>query len=377
MNSTARTELAVFNDQLADMSGRLAEILPDHITPEVFKRTTLAAVQHKPELLSMNRQKVLLALYDAAGDGLLPDGYEGAIVPRKGTPVWQPMVWGITKLARNAGLRSVKAHIVYEGEEFRVLLGDEDRIHHVRDMSKVNLDKAVAVYGIAVLADGTVIRRHMPASRVLAIKKLGAANGPWNGPFQDEMWIKTALLYLFKWVPLSSSVDAERRLRTALERDQPSAIGHDDDDAPAEVAPPLALTEETRLDALDALLGGETQEAEPVLAGDRMSEPRAKEITPQASKSAAATAPDASKEITPERDPVMIAWVDATVAAFGKAKSAAAMFKLVDSIKGNRDVLREEAPELEARLDAAVRAANVRLAPLPEVEIAGADKAAA
>lgn len=75
-----------------------------------------------------------------------------------------------------------------------------------------------------------------------------------------------------------------------------------------------------------------------------------------------------------QRDPAMVAWIDDTVTAFDRLKTAAAMFKLIDSIKGNRDVLREEAPELDARIDAAVKAANARLAPLPEVEIVGAEK---
>lgn len=267
--------------QVERMSAKLMAVLPSHIPWETFKRTTLIAFQRRPELLKMDRRLVLLCIQEAAEDGLRPDGKEGVIVPRWSSslgamvPTWQPMYAGLLSLARNCGeIAKVAAHIVYQGEPFVELLGAHDELRHERILEAVDptLNAARAVYGIAWLKDGTVVHRTMPAPRVREIKKMATAkltnpqNSPWNGPFQDEMWVKTALLYLLKWLPLDASRDGDRRFASAVERNMQDIQFPDPDATPAITAQGSAgaLAAPTdRLDILDKTLAAAAGEPEP------------------------------------------------------------------------------------------------------------------
>lgn len=60
-------------------------------------------------------------------------------------------------------------------------------------------------------------------------------------------------------------------------------------------------------------------------------------------------------------DPKVLKWVATYEKIFAACNSTTAMFKLIDDIRPNRDELRQDHPELDARIDAAVRACNARL----------------
>ncbi len=266
-------ESAALEGELAARSAAISQILPSHINIDMFRRCALVAVQRNPELLfPQYRQSLFIALQLAATDGLLPDGKEGALIirwdhkARKKLVSWQPMVWGIVKAARRAGLRSIAAHIVYEGEPFEIQLGDDEIIRHTRipECAEKGLEAAVVVYAIAIMADGTKIRRHMLASRVRAVKASSQADkGPWHGPFEDEMWLKTGLRHLSKWLDLSSQDDATQRLRSALERTDDVIDLEAEQNAPAlEHAPQAALeAPPDKLSVLEAQLAKATAPA--------------------------------------------------------------------------------------------------------------------
>lgn len=76
--------------------------------------------------------------------------------------------------------------------------------------------------------------------------------------------------------------------------------------------------------------------------------------------------PAADDPAPPARDPRMVAWVDSVVSRIEAAIGPQALFALIDEVRSDRDTLRQQAPELEARIDQAVRAANARLQPKPE-----------
>ena len=116
----------------------------------------------------------------------MPDGREGAIVPRKNRAVWQPMIQGIDKRVKSSGsVATLSANVVYDGEAFEVLLGDDDRIVHRRDMARVVKGNEVAVYAIAALKDGSKEREVMIGTRFrMCARRLRcrtAAHGR-NGP---------------------------------------------------------------------------------------------------------------------------------------------------------------------------------------------------
>ena len=259
--TTTGRDLVAAIDQIAPA---IQAALPEHVGFDRFRRVVLTAIQGDPDLVRADRRALLTACLKAAQDGLMPDKREGVIMMFKGVPQWMPMVGGLMKLARNSGeILSIRAHVVYQGEAFRVLLGDEERIEHVRDVAKVDHTKIVAVYAIAVMRDGEPVRDVMPWKDVLRVKAGSASGdkGPW-GKWPDEMARKTVIRRLVKRLPLSTDRDGDRRLVQAAERvdeDHPRIAGQ---------AAHTLLADETggRLDGLEAQLAqpAEDREAAPI-----------------------------------------------------------------------------------------------------------------
>ena len=93
-----------------------------------------------PALLEADRSSLFLALQKCADAGLKPDGEEAIITifganandataqamqAAKGKrAVFMPMVWGLTKLIRQAGgVKSVSAELIYRGEVAKMSWG--------------------------------------------------------------------------------------------------------------------------------------------------------------------------------------------------------------------------------------------------------------
>lgn len=210
--------ISAVQSQLATLAPEIAKTLPPGMTPERFNRVALTAIQNAPKLLECNPQTLFNACMKAAQDGLLPDGREGAIIPRKGQAVWQPMVHGIIKKAKNSGsVASLAANVVYRGEVFEVEMGDDERIIHRRDLSKVKRGSETAVYAIATLKDGTKEREVMSWQQVMDVRAMSSYpdSGPW-ATSTDEMARKTVIRRLSKRLP--SLDDGDDDLRQAIER---------------------------------------------------------------------------------------------------------------------------------------------------------------
>jgi recombination protein RecT len=266
--------LAGVRAEMQRMAPEIAHALPPHIAPERFQRVVMTAIQSNPDLLEADRRSLWGACVKAAQDGLLPDGREGALITfydrRRGRLLaqWMPMVAGILKKVRNSGeLASITANVVYEGEHFRVVLGDEERIEHERDLDAVGRRDPVAVYAIATLRNGERVREVMTWQQVEDVRAISRApeKGPW-GQWTEEMARKTVIRRLAKRLPMSSDKEQDEELRRVIERideqyefardrkrpeetelerrvaDRVTEAANDDDDAAAqpEAAPAIA-----------------------------------------------------------------------------------------------------------------------------------------
>ena len=220
----------------------LQKILPDNISIKLFVNTAKTAVTSNPDLLNPEfRSSLFQGIAKAAGMGLLPDGKHGALVPRwddkarKMAVAFQPMVWGITQLGRRAGaIKKISANIVFEGEDYELLGGLDDSIHHKINPQIVDeaytqartpdgfntgkfIDKIVLSYCIIVAPDGTVTWRYMTRSRIQALRAASKANrGPWNSPWADEMILKGVILFTSKHIDLDGDTPEMRRFQEAL-----------------------------------------------------------------------------------------------------------------------------------------------------------------
>ena len=217
---------------VASMKPELAKTLPKHIDPDAFARTVQTALQLQPDLLQCTSRSLFLACMKAATDGLTIDGREAALVIRnvkvskkneqdrwEKHAVYQPMVQGLMKLARNSGeIASIISHVVYENDSFSYVLGDDERIEHAPAPFDKDQGRPIAVYAIVKLKDGTAIREVMRGKAVLAIGAQGQNSfqyDPEKGKNFAEWWRKTAIRRITKYIPRSS--DAIGRFAAAAE----------------------------------------------------------------------------------------------------------------------------------------------------------------
>jgi recombination protein RecT len=200
---------------LTRMEPQFKAALPKHVTPDRFLRITMTAVQGNPKLLECNRTSLYAACMKAAQDGLLPDGREGAIIPRKGVAQWQVMVAGVMKKVRNSGeISTWSVHTVHENDDFEYVLGDDERITH-RPALK-NRGALIGAYSIVLMKDGERSREYMGEDEILSIrdrsdgyryaKSKGSTDNPWiTDP--GEMYKKTVIRRHSKRLPMSTDLD--------------------------------------------------------------------------------------------------------------------------------------------------------------------------
>lgn len=269
MNAVAKSEIGRFQEGYKQLANNIARTLPSHISAERFERAAMVAVQRNPDLLAKaDRRSLFLSLQRAAQDGLLPDGREGAIVLFGTQAQWMPMVAGLMKLARNSGeIASINAHVAYEGEKFLVVLGDDERIEHERNMTLADEAKPIACYAVARLKDGEIIREVMTWKQIQKVREVSRAknSGPWV-QWTDEMAKKTAIRRLAKRLPLSTDRPEDNRLQSAIEAQDNIIEGHADPVAAATEAagPASQISHGSKLDVLE----GEVVDADMDDAGE-------------------------------------------------------------------------------------------------------------
>lgn len=213
------------------LDARLPEItraLPAHMPPERFARVVMTAVQRDPMLLQADRMSLFQSAMQAAQDGLLPDGREGALVVyNTKTKIdgrdawtkkvqWMPMIAGIRKKARNSGeIIDWEAHVVYERDDFEYELGDEAFIRHRPALG--NRGEVIAAYSICKMKGGGTSREIMGRED---INKIRAASKSKDGPawsqWFDEMARKSVARRHAKSLPMSSDLDDLIRRDDAL-----------------------------------------------------------------------------------------------------------------------------------------------------------------
>lgn len=270
--------------QLDQMGREFSAVLPQHIPVDRFRRVVMTAMNQNPDLLLCDRRSLLNACVRAAQDGLMPDGREGALVIFNTTVKvenetggvqerrikgvqWMPMVYGIIKKMRNSGeLASIVSHEVYERDEFRYRLGDDESIEHVPYLGGDEPGKMIAVYAIAKLKDGTIQREVMTRAQVEKVRAVSRAggNGPWVS-WYEEMARKSVVRRLSKYLPMSTEIEDLLRRDDAIAASADTMSfrsGIDDHAGPAiEADPSQALVEDKTAEEFDPETGEVRQPA--------------------------------------------------------------------------------------------------------------------
>lgn len=209
------SNLELLKKDIQVLTPQFALALPKHIPAEKFSRVLMTAVSSTPALVESDRKTLFASCMKAAQDGLLPDGREAAIVTYKnktgGTIAqYMPMIAGILKKVRNSGeLASITAQVVHRNDKFRFYVdSDGEHLEHEPNLFSDRGDK-IGVYALAKTKDGAIYIEVLTTHQVDSIKQVSRAqNGPWSGPFADEMWKKSAIRRLSKRLPMSTDIDS-------------------------------------------------------------------------------------------------------------------------------------------------------------------------
>jgi recombination protein RecT len=223
-NVPARLDSKGLRRMLEDRVTVLQQTLPSHVKPEALIRSVVIACQKNPKILECTRESILTSAMQAAELGLDCSGGtlgQGALVPYKGTCQFIPMYRGLIDLARRAGdFVTFFAEVVYSNDTFRVTQGTSPKIEHepCLDADRGELTHTYAVakmrgseevqWTVMTKAEVEAIRNRSNGWK--ASQQYGKDN-PWSTD-PAEMWKKTALRRLVKYLPLSSE-----KVKRALE----------------------------------------------------------------------------------------------------------------------------------------------------------------
>lgn len=192
---------------------------------EVFRR----ALIRDPDLVEADAASVVEACINACTDGLLPDGRQGAIVvynqniARKGQPKkfakranWQPMYQGLLDIAYASGnFRSIEARVVYAGDHWEYILGDEPKIIH-RPKSRpagAAQPAIIASYAIAKTVNGGVFREVFEGADIAKVNAVSRATSGPGKDWPEEMAKKGPVRRMWKYLPKNAAMSR------VLERD--------------------------------------------------------------------------------------------------------------------------------------------------------------
>jgi len=208
-------QIQSIKQELERMEAQIERVLPSHVPVKKFIRIALTAVQLNGKLLDCVRSTLWAACLKCAQDGLLPDGKQAALIPRnrKGVglcAVYTPMVAGLCIMARNSGeIATIDAGVVYEKDDFDAWT-DEKGAHFTHRRARGERGNPWLTYAYCLTKDGGFYFEEIDEQQMAAIEKSSTANeGPWDGPFRDEMRRKSAIRRLCKYrVPSSADLDS-------------------------------------------------------------------------------------------------------------------------------------------------------------------------
>ena len=195
-------------NSISKMQTQFGQALPPQIPVERFMRVAMTAIRTSPSLAECERASLFNAFIQAAQDGLLPDGREGAIVPFSGKAKWMPMVGGLCKKARNSGeIKMIDAQVVCAADKYRSWT-DEHGPHFLHEKAIGDRGEDILTYAYALTHDGGLYFEEVDEKQMDAVKAVAKTKNVWDGPFKQEMKRKTALRRLAKYrLPSNTDLD--------------------------------------------------------------------------------------------------------------------------------------------------------------------------
>ncbi len=204
------------NEFLELRGSEIEKLLPPEINRAKFIRVVLNAVNANPKLLQCSQVRFFNSVMICAEIGLMPNTVNGHcyIIPywnkAKNTSEaqFQYGYKGLIELARRSGeIASIECDGVYEGDEFDFTRGTASFLKHKpkykADRTKENLTH---VWVLVRYKNGTPESFDVMPKAEIEKHRMGSqgADGNFWNKWYEEMGIKTCLIKMFNFMPMSS-----------------------------------------------------------------------------------------------------------------------------------------------------------------------------
>lgn len=210
--------------------GDFSRVMPGHVNVQAFVGLAAAYVRRDEKLrhaAQANPASLILALRECAALGHTPVPKIFALVPFKvGAKDGRPATWSVTgietyhgvieRMYRAGGVQSVHCELVRKGDRFRWDPMNQRVVVHEYDAFATEAERGelMGVYAWAKLFTGgmsqVVWLNREQVMKHRAVSRSGDAF--WGGPWEPDMWRKTGMHGLERYVPTS----AEYRWQVAL-----------------------------------------------------------------------------------------------------------------------------------------------------------------
>ena len=197
---------ATINELIAKMKPQFERALPKHMPVERLMRVALTTIGKNPKLGQCTPVSLLSCLMDCASLGLEPDNVLGRayLIPYGNVCTLIIGYKGLIELAMRSGrVSSLMAQVIRENDEFDYEFGPDGFLRH-KPLLRGDRGKVIGAYAFVKFKDGAQgfdIMSIEDLYRIRARSK-AATSGPWKTD-EDEMFRKTVLKRLSKYVPLS------------------------------------------------------------------------------------------------------------------------------------------------------------------------------
>lgn len=197
------------------------DALPAKVNAAQFTRSVISYVKNNDKLLQCNTVSLFSAFFAVAQLGLYPDKFLGQayVIPYgKEATVIVGYRGYLTLAYRNPLVKDIIAEIVYERDEFSFERGSNPKItHNIYPFG--SRGKKVGAYAICRFKNGGEVSRVLSEEEILARKKRSKSseNGPWVTD-ENEMWLKTTIRLLAKWLPMCTELQSAVEYEDSIER---------------------------------------------------------------------------------------------------------------------------------------------------------------
>lgn len=206
-------------DIIASYRSAIAQAIPRHLTADRVIQQATTLVSRTPAIAECSVESIIGATMQASILGFQPVATLGQcyFVPFNNKNTGRKEIQfiigykGFIDLARRSDqIKSIYAYVVHENDTFEYELGLEPKLKHV---PAENPGQPVYAYAVAHFVNGGYAFQVASKQDILKRKKASQSGNstysPW-AQWEEEMWMKTAVKMLAKWLPLS--VEQQKQL---------------------------------------------------------------------------------------------------------------------------------------------------------------------